>query len=386
MDAPRVLVVMGTNAGWSRGILRGFMAAAHERAWTPLHYHPDANLRWLVDEWRPDAAVFGPEFGADGSDQLDPTAVVSVTVDRTAQGISSVCIDETAIAKLAADHLLATGLRNVSTFRFDQWGFALARERAFIAFARAAGAHVAPGWGDESVSRPEDRHEQPAAIVAWLRALPKPCGIFTLTDAWARTVARCARIAGCRIPEDLALLGVDNDALECELISPSLSSVVVPWREVGEHAADLIQRALARKSSKPERIVVSPPTVMARRSTDVLAVDDELVAKAVTFIRAHAERRLTVGAVVSAVGSGRQRLERGFRRVLARTIQQEIRRAHVELAKHLLETTPGDLNQVAASSGFSNATLLNLAFQRELGMAPGAYRRRIRQALGASDD
>jgi LacI family transcriptional regulator len=379
MDAPRVLVVLGTNAGWSRGILRGFMAAAHERAWTVLHYHPDANLSWLIDEWQPDAAVFGPEFGSAGSDRLDPAAVVSVTIDRTAQGISSVCIDEKAIAELAAEHLLATGLRNVSTFRFDQWGFAIERERAFIARARKAGVHVAPGWGDES-ARPEDRHEQPGAIVAWLRKLPKPCGIFTLTDSWARTVERCARVAGCRIPEDLPLVGVDNDALECELLSPPLSSVVVPWREVGDHAAKLIQRALARKSSECRRIQVSPWSVMARRSSDVLAVDDELVSKAVSWIRAHAERRLTVSAVVSAVGSGRQRLERGFRRVLARTIQEEIRRAHVDVAKRLLETTRVDLGQVAERSGFSTATLLNLAFQRELGIAPGAYRRHMRHA------
>lgn len=380
MGAPRVLVVLNTNAGWSRGILRGFMASAHERDWTLLHYHPDADLTWLAEEWKPAAAVIGPELDARAIAKLSPAALVSVTVDRSAQGIASVCIDEDAVAGLAAEHLLATGLKHLSTFRFDESPFAVARERAFLARARAAGVQIAAGWGGEDRT-PEQRIENPAAMVEWLRSLPKPCGIFTITDGWARTVARYIRIAGFRVPEDLPLIGVDNDTLECELIAPPLSSVVVPWREVGENAAKLVQRALEHKLPAVQWVQVSPPSVMARRSSDVLAVDDELVAKAVAWIRAHSDRRLSVGMVVAAVGSGRQRLERRFRRALDRTIQEEIRLAHVEVAKRLLETTGADLSQVAQRSGFSNATLLNLAFQRELGMAPGAYRRRMRRAL-----
>ena len=119
---------------------------------------------------------------------------------------------------------------------------------------------------------------------------------------------------------------------------------------------------------------------MARRSSQVLAIDDELVAKAVTWTHAHADRRLTVPTVAKAVGSGRQRLERRFRAVLDRTVQEEIRRAHVELAKRLLVTTNVSVADVAKQSGFTNAALLSVAFQRELGMPPSAYRRRARLA------
>jgi LacI family transcriptional regulator len=127
-----------------------------------------------------------------------------------------------------------------------------------------------------------------------------------------------------------------------------------------------------------QRRVVSPITVAARRSTDVLAVDDPLVADAVAWIRDHAERHLSVTMVARAVGGGRQRLERRFRRVLDRTVQDEIRRAHVDAAKSLLVSTPASLAEVAKRSGFTNASLLNLAFRRETGMPPGAYRRRVR--------
>src|SRR5262249_38078791 len=150
--------------------------------------------------------------------------------------------------------------------RFDESAFAVARERAFVAGARAAGADVPVGWGSgDRVAR--ERDENPAAMLTWVRGLPKPCGIFTCTDGWGRTVARYARAAGLRVPEDLALVGVDNDVLECELIRPPLSSVIVPWQEVGRSAAKLVQASLSGASIAGKRVVVSPIAVMTRRSS-----------------------------------------------------------------------------------------------------------------------
>jgi LacI family transcriptional regulator len=193
-------------------------------------------------------------------------------------------------------------------------------------------------------------------------------------------------VIGLRVPEDVALVGVDNDVLECELISPPLSSVMIPWQELGRHAAILVQRVLAGQSIEHQRIVVKPTGVMARRSSEILAIEDALVAKAVRWIRDHADQRLTVTMVARAVGGGRQRLERRFRAVLNRTVQGEIRRAHVERAKHLLATSRVGLTDVARQSGFTTAALLNVAFQRELGMPPGAYRRRVQQELDDAGD
>ncbi|MGC4088136.1 MAG: substrate-binding domain-containing protein [Polyangiaceae bacterium] len=381
MNAPRVLVVLGTNAAWSRGILRGFVAVARERNWTLLHYHPGADLSWLTREWQPAVVVIGPELDASELEKLAPATLVSVTVDRTAAGIASVCLDEERIATLALEHLLATGLRQVTTFRFDESPFALERERAFVERASAAGVRLAEGWGTGSTAWAV-RHEDPAAMVAWLRGLPKPCGVFTCTDSWGRTVARYAHVANLRVPEDVALVGADNDELECALITPPLSSVIVPWQEVGRSAAALVQRALADARIAGERAVVPPLAVVPRRSSQVSAIEDDLVEKAVAWIAAHADWRVTVTMVARAVGGGRQRLERRFRAVLDRTVQEEIRRAHVEAAKRLLAETPLSLAEVAKRSGFSTAALLSVAFQRELGMPPGVYRRRLRNELG----
>jgi LacI family transcriptional regulator len=381
----RVLVLLDIRGAWSRGILRGFMAAAQERNWTLLHYHPSTDLGWLVREWAPVAAVVGPELGLGDIATLAPAVVASVTVDRSAHDIASVCIDEEAVATMALEHLLGTGVRQLTTFRFDESPFAIAREHAFVSRARAAGARVAPGWGSDE--RPGDRaREDPTSIIAWLRGLPKPCGVFTCTDGWGRALARYAHVAGVRVPEDMAMVGADNDLLECELMAPLLSSVMIPWREVGRRAADMVFHALAGRAGRELRTTVAPTTVVARRSSEVLAIEDPLVAQAVRWIRSHADRRLTVPMVASAVGGGRQRLERRFRALLDRTVLEEIRRAHVEAAKHLLATTRADLREVAKQSGFTTAGVLNGAFLREVGTTPGAYRRRVAKELTDATD
>lgn len=376
MKAARVLLLLGTDGEWARGILRGFMAIAQERDWALLHYPPSANLTWLMQAQVPDAAVIGPEISVADCARLAPVPIVSMTVDHSGQGMASVLPDEEGIGALAAEHLVATGIRHVSTFRYDESAFSIARERAFVDHARRAGAEAWPGWGGDDYSQ-ADRDENPQRMMAWLRSLPKPCGIFTCTDGWARPVARYAQQAGLRVPEDLALVGAGNDSLECELISPPLSSVIIPWQELGRNAAALVRVALTNRPIAGKRSVVSPLGVAARRSSDALAVQDALVAEAIRWIRAQAARRITVPMVARAVGGGRQRLERRFRRALDRTVQEEIRRAHVELAKRLLTTLRVSLAEIARQSGFTSASLLNVAFQRELGMSPGAYRRRL---------
>lgn len=374
-----MLVILGTGATWSRGVLRGFAGAAHEHGWTLLHHQPDANLSWLTDEWAPAAVVFGPGMSRDAVSTFANVPRVSVALDRSAEGIASVCPDEEATGILALDHLLATGLRRFSTFRLSHSPYLIERERAFVARALAAGAKVISGWG----SREDQRAENLGAVFQWLREIDKPCGIFTCTDRWGAIVARQARMAGLRVPEDLALVGADNDSLECDLIAPPLSSVMIPWQRVGQSAADLVRRALAGTPIAGKLCVIDPIAVVRRRSSDLFAADDALVTSALGWIRSNAGRRISVDMVARALGGGRQRLERRFRAALQRTVHDEIRRAHVDIAKSLLETTRLSLAEVAEQSGFSTASLLSVAFRQEMGSAPGLYRRRVQQELAS---
>jgi LacI family transcriptional regulator len=372
----RVLLVLHTDSAWSRGVLRGFMRQAHPHGWEVLHYHPHSELPWLLEEHTPDVVVVGAT-GAAWPKELKERAAIVVNEDRSAEGIASVCLDEQRISTLAFEHLAARGLRHVTSFRFGEWQFGRVRDGAFRDAAARAGAVVVPGW----VGGPDDR----SSIEQWLRKLPKPCGVYVCCDRWGRVVTQYARSSGQRIPEDLCLVGVDNDTLECELIVPPLSSVAVPWQLMGESVAELVHRSTMGNSIAGQRIVVAPVGVVARRSSDVLAIGDAEVRRAVWWIREHADRRMSVPTVVAAIGSARQRLERLFRAHLGRTIMQEIRRAHVEAAKQLLATTDLPLPEVAHRSGFTTSALLNQAFHREVGLPPGEYRRRTRGVLPDPD-
>jgi LacI family transcriptional regulator, galactose operon repressor len=380
--APRVLLVLDSSAAWSRGTLRGFGRVADEQGWAVLHYPPTADLDWLAAALPPDAAVIGPTFSGVWPERLRGCVSVAINADRCAEGIASVLMDEASITELAASHFLARGFRNLTTFRFESWGEM--RERRFRETAAQLGAHLEPGWWSDSAPA-ISREENPAAIMAWLSGLRKPCGIFALCDAWARMVARYARAANFRVPEDVALLGVDNDTFECELTAPALSSVAVPWRSVGEHAAQLVQLGLRGTPIAGKRVLVGPLDVVVRRSSDAFAIEDPVVSTAVAWIHRHADARLTVPLLANAISVSRQRLERHFRRHLGRTVVEEIRRTRVEVARRLLSTTQLPLPEIAKRSGFTTPALLSVAFRREVGLPPGAYRRRVR-GLGDAED
>jgi len=385
MAPPRVLIVLDTSAAWSRGILRGFARIAHERGWVVLHYLPGVDLPWLASQWPLSAAVLGPSVSGPWPFASRHFVSVSVNSDRSSDGIASVCLDESRIASLALSHLLARGFKNVTTFRFNSAPFAVLREKYFLEAASRAGMSIQPGWWS-SAQTGSPTEEQPDAIRQWLSRLERPCGIFTCCDVWGHMLARYARAANLRVPEDVALIGVDNDAVECEIVAPPLSSVAVPWRDVGEATPRLVGAGLLGKAIGSRRVVIAPVDVVSRRSTDTFAIQDPIVAAAVTWIREHATKRLSVPVISKAVGVSRQRLERYFRRALGRTIMQEVRIAHVELARQLLSTSDATLPEIAKRSGFTNAALLSVAFRRELGVPPGVYRRSARSLQAASRD
>ena len=384
MSRPRVLIALDTCRGWSRGVLRGFAQIAHEQGWTILHYHPDVNLHWLSAGFRPDAAVLGPEYsGLPWPAALRRCVSVAVNIDRTAEGIASVCLDEGRIAELAFEHLFGRGFRNLTTFRLEDATFAKLREARFNALAQRAAARLQPAWWAHA---PMPHLEDGASMIQWLAGIERPCGIFACCDTWARVVARYAHAAQLRVPEEIALVGADNDLLECEIMVPPLSSIAVPWRSVGERAARLVQAGLSGTAVAGTAELVEPIGVVTRRSSDSLAIEDPLVARAVTWIHQQAEKPVTVPMVAAAVGATRQQLERRFRRALGRTVMQEVRRAHVEIARNLLSTTALPLPEIAEKSGFTNATLLSVTFRREVGIPPGVYRRRAGQWLDSDDD
>jgi LacI family transcriptional regulator len=192
-------------------------------------------------------------------------------------------------------------------------------------------------------------------------------------------VSEACQLADLRVPDDVAIVGVDDDDLLCELGRPSLSSVALPSEQIGAEAAALLERLLHGKPPPPGPILLPPREVVVRQSSDILAITDPDVAAAVRFIRNHGSRTIQVADVLEAVPVSRRGLEWWFRRIIRRGIWEEIRRVHLERGKTLLAGSELPMAEVARRAGFTDARQLSVVFRQETGLTPTAYRRQFRR-------
>jgi LacI family transcriptional regulator len=176
----------------------------------------------------------------------------------------------------------------------------------------------------------------------------------------------------------VAIVGVDDDDLLCDLARPSLSSVALPGGRIGYEAAAMLERLMLGRRLKTARIELPPVRLVARQSSDILAIADPEVSQAMRYILAHAAEPIGVADVLRAVPVSRRSLERRFRRLLRRGIGEEIRRAHLERAKGLLVDSELPMSRVAARSGFTDSRQLSIVFRQETGLTPTGFRQRYR--------
>jgi LacI family transcriptional regulator len=213
-------------------------------------------------------------------------------------------------------------------------------------------------------------------IARWLRSLPRPVGVMACYDLRGRQVLDACRRVGLAVPDEVAVVGVDNDELLCSLADPPLSSVQPDARRTGYEAAALLERLMAgAERPRGQAVLVEPLGVVTRRSTDVLAVEDADVSAALRFVRDHACGGIGVKDVLAAVPLSRRVLEARFRKLLGRSPHAEIARVQFDRVRHLLRETRLPLDEVARRAGFRNGEYLSTAFRRQFGVPPSAYRR-----------
>ncbi len=298
-------------------------------------------------------------------------------------GIPYFVSNEAAIARLAAEHLLERGLIHLAFCGFprtqtNRWSEA--RMNAFRARVAEAGLRCWTYTGRHHTARHWDELQQ--GLADWLGALPKPLGLMACDDDRARHVLEACRRLGLRVPDDVAVIGVDNNEMICELSTPPLSSVEQGLRRMGYEAAALLERLMAGKKASALSYVIDPETVITRRSTEMLAVDDADVAAALRYVRDHACQGIRVHEVAAAIHVSRSTLERRFAQRMGRSVHDEIHRVRLERARQLVSTTNLPLSQVALQAGFRHLTYMTSMFRRHVGYTPAKYRERLRLAYG----
>jgi LacI family transcriptional regulator len=230
------------------------------------------------------------------------------------------------------------------------------------------------GAANDSRKRPYSWEAEQENLAAWLAALPKPIGIMACYDVMGLRVLDACRRSQIAIPEQVAVIGVDNDELLCDLADPPLTSIAHDIEAIGYESAALLDRMM-RGENPPERpTMLLPRGIVLRKSTDIVAVDDKFVARALSFIRQRACSGITVAQVAGHVGMRRRSLERRFQVSLGRTPGDEIARVRLEHIKTLLTETDFTLEAIAHKTGFKDASSVSVFFANQTGQAPGRYR------------
>ncbi|HUY92300.1 MAG TPA: DNA-binding transcriptional regulator [Pirellulales bacterium] len=379
---PAVALLIETSNAYARGLLKGIVAYVREhRPWS-IHLaeqgRGDTPPAWLA-RWQGDGIIARIENEAIARAVLKTRLpVVDVSAAREAPGVPWVETDDRVIARMAGEHLWQRGFRRLafcgdSAFNWSNW-----RRDHFVEFAAERGCtcHVFDSAG--SAGRRASRDRQQRRLADWIRRLPKPVGVMACYDIRAQQLLDVCRDIDVAVPEDVAVIGVDNDELLCDLSTPPLTSVIPNTFRTGYEAAALLDRLLAGAAAPPEPHLIEPLGIEVRESTDVLAMEDREVAAAVRFIREHACDGINVGDVLKAVTLSRRVLESRFRARLGRTPHEEIVRLKLERVKQLLAETDLSIAAVAERAGFEHAEYLSAAFKQLIGRSPSAYRRQQR--------
>ena len=378
-ESRRIALLMSQDAGFHRQVLLGIRSyAGHAKRWLFHNAPPTPAVLRPLAEWNPhgiiahlDDARVAKRIVKLGKPIVDTGCVL------TGLGVPVVDVDHAAVARLAAEYFLSRGYQHFGYFGSRLAHYSQLRLASFHEAIAKAGLEVGSCHVEYLPRLPDQTSWKKVNVQVrnWLRKLAKPVAVLADHDVAAHDLANMCQLLNLRVPDDVAILGVDDDELECQLAFPPISSVAIPAQRIGYEAARLLDRMLSGKRPLKETIYLPPVRVVTRHSTSMFAVDEPMITAALHYIRNHLAEPLRVSTIAAALTVRRRALEQRFRMLLGRSVLDEIHRARVERAKGLLATTDLLVSQVAEQSGFSTPQRMATVFRKMTGVAPGDYRR-----------
>ncbi len=377
-----VVLVIPHRLAYCRGVLRGICGYAEFRSdWRFTLLDPERATARKLHRLEPDgiiALIFRTE-------QVPVLTGLGVPVVDIVDAVPSLDLplatsDDVLAGRLAGEHLRATGLRSFAYVGYDDYGFS---RRRLAGFRRGIGpglgetcsTHLLPATAEADPS--DDLHHRLGDLRRWLKALPRPVGIYCSNDILGLRLSELCRELGLAVPDQVALVGTDDDDLLCRMARPPLSSVGLPAEAIGRAAASMLDRLMAGQRLAERTVLLPPTSVTVRQSSDLLAVDDPELAAALRVIRSGTNRSLRVNDLLRRVPMARRALERRFQRYLGRSPLAEIHRVRLDEARKLLAETTLSVAMIAERTGFAEARLLSAALKKQTGLTASEFRQRV---------
>jgi LacI family transcriptional regulator len=385
---PRVALLIESSRAYGRAALSGISKYVRENAhWSIfIQEHSLSNdLPGWFKNWKGDGIITRIEAPALDA-VLKRLDIPIVSLRNVAPGVKIHCFltDNSGVSKAAFEHLRERGFRHFAFCGFNGADYSDERRDSFSRFVTETGSrcHIfeeSLPQGDFSTATYEEVGLKDGDLVArWIRELPKPVGLMACNDMRGQQVLDACRAIGTVVPDEVAVIGVDNEEVLCDLSDPPLSSVVPNAERIGYEAASLLDSMMRGEKVQATRSLIEPLGVFTRRSTEVLAIDDRQIAAVARFIRLHACEGIDVSNVLQAVPMSRSTLDRRFLKIMGHSPKDEILRVRLNRAKQLLAET--DLSQaiIAEKIGLEHVEYLSRIFKRRMGMTPSEFRSRSR--------
>jgi LacI family transcriptional regulator len=387
----RVALFIETSNSYGRGLLRGINTYVKEHGlWSTFLPEQESGEQsghfWLGGNWTGEGILARVET-RETAQMLASAAlpIVNVSTTNLLPEAPKLIPDEEAIAELAVNHFVERGFKHFAFSGDRRFNWSDCRGEHFTRLVEKIGGTCSENEVGLVRENGASLWEQEQRKVAeWIRRLPKPVGILACHDFRGWQILEVCRAIGVAVPDEVAVIGVDNDELLCELSDPPLSSIMLDHCRTGYEAASLLDRWMAGKPPQKGLVKsIKPLGVATRKSTDVLAIADPEITKAVRYIREHACDGIRVENVLKVVPLSRRVLEHRFKKLLGHTPHEEILRLQFQRVVQLLCETDLPLAAISERAGFRHPEYMSVAFKARFGVPPSQYRQRCRE-LGES--
>lgn len=381
----KIVLLIDFSEEYSKNLLRGITRYAREQGpWIfcrmPAFYRETVGIQGIIKwskEWGA-KGIFAQLYNDPAIQEFNDAGISLVAVDlkERLQGIPNITGGYFETGVMGAEYFLNKGFRNFAFYGFKSIVWSQERAQGFEYRLRKSGFTVDYFENRHAGSR-ELWYYKPSALSNWLKSLPKPIALMACDDNQGQHITEACKHAGIRIPEEVAVLGVDNDETICNLSDPPLSSIGLNSEKAGYTAAQMMDRLIRVKGTRIQDIIVEPMQVITRQSTDIYAANDQYIAMALKFIHQHIHANIHVADVLKHLPLSRRALEKRFQQITGMPVYKYICNLRIEKFAEKLCETEKNITEIAFESGFTDTKNISRQFKLLKGVTPYEYRKKL---------